>query len=286
MSKAPAIAEQTSVARLIDRAAKALAGAVTAAQVLDARDQVGRAYDEIKRQLRIHNAKRAHDDIIAAAHRAQADALDIEAAAKRRLADEYDGAQARGEVAGPGKPVNVPNGNVKATAADIGLSRKEIHEARALRDVMASRPGIVREALDQLMAEGDAPTRAALKRAIAPLAGANLRAAVGTASATAAERGNNLYETPPEAKLATYDTRSLGALLRPRLDADGRGWRTIGAGIGVTITDLSRICGGETVSVAKIFAVCDWLDVDPRRFYRPVKQKRFTGKAVKQRATS
>ncbi len=35
----------------------------------------------------------------AAAYRAQADALDIEAQAKRRLADEYDAAQARGEVA-------------------------------------------------------------------------------------------------------------------------------------------------------------------------------------------
>jgi hypothetical protein len=37
--------------------------------------------------------------LIAAAHRAQADALEIEAQAKRRLADEYDAAQDRGEVA-------------------------------------------------------------------------------------------------------------------------------------------------------------------------------------------
>jgi len=36
--------------------------------------------------------------LFSAAHRAQADALEIEAGAKRRLADEYD-AQARGEVA-------------------------------------------------------------------------------------------------------------------------------------------------------------------------------------------
>jgi hypothetical protein len=35
----------------------------------------------------------------AAVHRAQADALEIEAKAKRRLADEYDAAQERGEVA-------------------------------------------------------------------------------------------------------------------------------------------------------------------------------------------
>jgi hypothetical protein len=39
-----------------------------------------------------------NDELIAKAHRAQADALEIEAMAKRRLADEYDAAQLRGEV--------------------------------------------------------------------------------------------------------------------------------------------------------------------------------------------
>jgi hypothetical protein len=43
-----------------------------------------------------------HDTLIAATHRAQADALEIEAKAKRRLADEYDAAQERGEVANSG----------------------------------------------------------------------------------------------------------------------------------------------------------------------------------------
>ena len=46
--------------------------------------------------------------------------------AKRRLADEYDAARDRGEVAGQGKPCK-PEGFT--TAADIGLSHKEIHEA-------------------------------------------------------------------------------------------------------------------------------------------------------------
>ena len=56
------------------------------------------------------------------AFRAQADALEIEALAKRRLADEYDAAQGRGEDATRGKPVNVPGQNIKATANDIGAS--------------------------------------------------------------------------------------------------------------------------------------------------------------------
>ena len=51
-----------------------------------------------------------------------------------RLADEYDAAQERGEVAsgrdGPG--AGVLNGNAKATAEDIGLTRKAIHDAGAL----------------------------------------------------------------------------------------------------------------------------------------------------------
>jgi hypothetical protein len=41
------------------------------------------------------------------------------------------------------KPVNVPVENIKATVTDIGLSRKEIHEARIIRDAIlysAGRP--------------------------------------------------------------------------------------------------------------------------------------------------
>jgi hypothetical protein len=75
---------------------------------------------------------------ISAAFRAQADALEIEALAKRRLADEYDAAQERGEVIGRkgGGDTTVPVRNA-ATAADVGLTRKEIHEARAIRDAEA-----------------------------------------------------------------------------------------------------------------------------------------------------
>jgi len=41
-----------------------------------------------------------HDEIMAAVYRSQADALEIESLAKRRLADEYYAAQDRGEVRG------------------------------------------------------------------------------------------------------------------------------------------------------------------------------------------
>ncbi|MFN7177492.1 MAG: hypothetical protein ACK4MX_11465, partial [Thermaurantiacus sp.] len=136
--------------------------------------------------------------LIAAAHRAQADALEIEAAAKRRLADEYDSAQERGEVQkrGGDRVSNVPDRNNAPKAEDIGLTRKDVFEARQLRDAMVADPSIVRRALDDALASGDEPTRAALKRAIAPVARGH---AIGTRTASKEERGNNLYETPREA---------------------------------------------------------------------------------------
>jgi hypothetical protein len=96
--------------------------------------------------------------VIAAVHRAQADALEIEAGAKRRLADEYDAAQERGEVAGHGRTSDVQLGNVTLpSAADIGLSRKEIHDARQIRDAEQAEPGIVRATLDSLIEAGEDP---------------------------------------------------------------------------------------------------------------------------------
>lgn len=77
--------------------------------------------------------------------RAAGGALEIEAGAKRRLADEYDAAQKAGEIASSGdtlrKGSGVPEENAgKSTAADVGLSRKEIHEARVIRDAELAEP--------------------------------------------------------------------------------------------------------------------------------------------------
>lgn len=158
---------------LIDRAATMLAGAKTAAEVLEAREAAGLAYDVAKRAARLKNAKAAHDDLVAAAHRAQADALEIEAAAKRRLADEYDAAQARGEVAGHGRS-KVEPANV-TTAADLGLRRDQIHEARRLRDAEAADPGIVRRTLDEKLERGEEPSRAALRKMVVDAAMRGMR---------------------------------------------------------------------------------------------------------------
>lgn len=156
---------------MVHAAAQKLAAAADAAEVLDARDAARLTYTTAQMAGRIAKAKGAHDTLVAAAHRAQADALDIEAAAKRRLADEYDAGQERGEVATKGKRVNVPDRNIKATAAEIGITRKEVHEARRVRNAEQAQPGVVREALDKALDEGKEPSRAVVNEAVAKALG-------------------------------------------------------------------------------------------------------------------
>jgi len=161
--------EAHALRALVDRASSALSDARTAAEVLDARDMAVLAYDTAKRTARLHRVRQAHDDLIGAAHRAQAHALEIESQAKHRLADEYSAAQLRGEVARHGgtRRSKVSGGNLEQvpTASDLGLSKKELHEARLIRDAEAADPGIVRRTLDERLARGEEPTRAALRRA-------------------------------------------------------------------------------------------------------------------------
>lgn len=152
---------------MIREAARKLQSATTAAEVLEAKSDASITYEVAKMSGRIAKAKSAHDEVVAAALRAQADALKIESEAKSRLADEYDAAQDRGEVA-KGRPKSLPDGNTSATAAEIGMTSKEVMDAREIRDAIRANPGIVKEVLGEIIARGDEPTRAALKKAIAP----------------------------------------------------------------------------------------------------------------------
>ena len=195
---APLSAPSQDLPSLIDRAASMLSGAKTAAEVLEAREVAGLAYDVAKRAARLQRAKSAHDDLVAAAHRAQAHALEIEARAKRRLADEYDAAQARGEVHRHGGqvPRDVADPNIPS-ASDLGLRRDEIHEARQIRDAEAADPGVVRRALDDRLERGEEPTRAALRKMVVDAAMRGLR------PQRSASRRNPLY-VPPTPEQAAW----------------------------------------------------------------------------------
>lgn len=161
------ITEAKSLPALVRNAADKLAAAETSAQVLEARELAGIVYDAAKRAGRLARAKSAHDEIIATVYRAQADALEIESVAKRRLADEYDAAQRRGEVRANGGDQSSRAEECIPTVADIGLSHKEIHYARQVRDAEVADPGVVRRTLDTLIANGEEPTKAAVRREIA-----------------------------------------------------------------------------------------------------------------------
>jgi hypothetical protein len=165
-----------SLLQLVDHAAAALANARTAAEVLEAKDVASFAYDAAKRAARLANAKHAHDELIAAAHRAQADALAIESQAKRRLADEYDQARINGTASAQGQRTDLlPDEKKVATAAELGLTHKEIHEARLIRDAEKTEPGIVRRTLNEKLARGEEPTRAALRKMVVDAAMRGLR---------------------------------------------------------------------------------------------------------------
>lgn len=161
--------EATGLPAMLRQAAQKLASAETAAEVLEARAAATELYDEAKKAARLAKAKGAHDTVITTIYRVQADGLEIEAAAKRRLADEYDAAQAAGQVTGVSDRHSSSRAELKkATAADVGLTRKEVHDARAFRDAELREPGITKRAVDTLVEQRREPTRAAVRRELYP----------------------------------------------------------------------------------------------------------------------
>ena len=68
-----------------------------------------------------------------------------------------------------GRPKSIPGENsFVPTAADVGLTAKDVHDARLIRDAEAADPGVTRRALDGMIERGEEPTKAALRREIAP----------------------------------------------------------------------------------------------------------------------
>lgn len=178
---------QATLPVLIERASRTLLDAKSSAEVLEARDMARVAYDAAKSAGRIARAKQAHDEVLAAVHRAQADALLVEARAKMRLADEYDGAQERGEVQQHGgNKSKLEASKLAPTVAEIGLRHDEIHEARKLRDAEKASPGKAERVLKEMAARGEEPTKAKLRQEM-----------VGKVTPTGPEKGD-----PERRKLA------------------------------------------------------------------------------------
>lgn len=186
------VSQGESLPALVDRASSALANARTSAEVLEARDVAAAVYDLAKRTARLMQAKQAHDELVAAAYRAQGDALLIESQAKIRLADEYDAAQESGAAAVRGRPakealekrsddptffkpgdgrlaaeaVAEGFGIVPAKLSEMHLTKDQVREARVFRDAEREDPGVVRRVINERIAAGEEPTKAAVREAV------------------------------------------------------------------------------------------------------------------------
>lgn len=176
-----AFADASGLVQVVERARALLdEGDVIAARIV-----AGAAYDQAKAAGAFAERIGATERLIGKARRLQADALLIEARAKIQIADAWDAATAEGKTH-KGRPKSVPDENA-FSAQEAGFTRKEIHEARKLADAERKAPGIVERAIEARIEAGFEPTKASLRHAI------------GTRSATKEERGNNLYQTCPEA---------------------------------------------------------------------------------------
>ncbi|MBA8798285.1 hypothetical protein FHW77_001991 [Agrobacterium sp. RC10-4-1] len=216
--------------------------------VMNARIVASVAYNQAKTAAQFAEQIGATEKLVAKARRMQADALLIESRAKIIIADQWDEAQASGEAL-RGRPKSISDGNT-FSQSETGLTGKEIHEARKLAAAERREPGIVERAIQARLSAGLEPTKA------------NLRAAVGTASATKEERGPNLYETPPEAMFTLLALEEFTAcVLEP---ACGRGAisRMLEAfHYGVVLADINDY--GTADSNGELQAVQDFLTSQP-----------------------
>jgi hypothetical protein len=160
--------------------------ALDAGDIMAAKQLAGGAYLDAKARAQYAASfGAAGKRVLAKARQLQGDALLIETRAKMSMAAAWDAAQADGKAAKKGRPKNVGDDDI-FTLDDAGLTRQEIHESRKLLEAEQRDPGFAERAIAARLAAGFEPSRR------------NLSASVGTKTATKEERGDNLYETPPE----------------------------------------------------------------------------------------
>jgi hypothetical protein len=142
-------------------------------------------------------------EAIAACHRIQADALEVVTYSEIRIADEWDSAKADGKTL-KGRPKKSVSAGNALTVDSIGWTRKQLSQARKLRDAEKDNPGFVRRVIEDQVIQGFAPTKAGIRHAI------------GTRAHSAEDRGDQLYETPRVAMKTLLALESFsGVVLEP-----------------------------------------------------------------------
>ncbi|MCT8970611.1 SAM-dependent methyltransferase [Microbaculum marinisediminis] len=151
------------------------------------------------------------------------------------------------------RPAPLPRGE-KVTLAELGIDKKTSSR-------MQKAAGIAADAFDAMIARWR-------ERALSEKGGINLRAAIGTDSATDSERGNNLYETPPEAMHALLAVERFEQVRTIWEPACGRGaiCRVLeAAGHEVVFTDLedySRANADGELQEVGSFLETRWSDAE------------------------
>lgn len=212
----------------------------------NARLLAGEIYKHAKSAAHVAKKLRAAEGLIQKAYRLQADALLIECQAKIRLADEYDAAQERGEASKGGRPKKTVSDENGFTSSEAGLTRKEIHEARKLRDAEKAEPGIAERAIEARLQQGLEPTKTVIR-------------GIGTRSASKEERGDDFYRTPREAVLTLLALERFAEVIREDACGDGAISKVLEeAGHTVQLADLrDRGCTNRDGEIA---AVADYLE--------------------------
>jgi hypothetical protein len=88
---------------------------------------------------------------------------------------------------------------------------------------------------------------------------------------------------------ADFDWRNFGQSIRVQCSRDGRSQWAIAEEIGITESDLSRVRGGQMVSVGKAIACARWLGEPLEKWYLPplpcpMESTSCSGSNVKHRA--
>jgi hypothetical protein len=246
----PITTDTSELATTIDRARTALdAGDVQAALLLSSG-----AYEQAKAAGDYAKKVKASHELIGKARQMQADALKIETMCTIAMADFVDEAQAEGKLSRGGRPQTV-QGQDRFSLADLGIDKRLLLEARKLRNIERAKPGFIERVVAARLAEGLEPSRASLRNAAGY--------AIGTKSASKADKGVQLYETPIEAMRLLLALESFSATVKEPFVGKGAILKPLEeAGYDVLIADLED--RGITTQYSDKQQVGDFLLSDPQ----------------------
>jgi hypothetical protein len=145
-----------------------IAKASTINEIKAIKIEIAKYLDDEKRTERLVKAKKASEEAKQELYFIRAELIKRKMMADIRIADEYDAAQCRGEVAGHGGARNFKVAACdleKITLTDVNLTKQEIYDARQARNAEKIKPGITNEILVQQIKKDRSPTEAELRRA-------------------------------------------------------------------------------------------------------------------------